>query len=121
MTERRSAEPLALARAALSAAADKKAEKLLLLDLRSLSSFADYFVICTGGSERQLRAIADGVDEALRKEFGIHPQSVSGITGGGWALMDFSSVIVHIFLPSQRDYYNLEALWQKAPVVLRMQ
>ena len=116
-----SVDALALARLAVAAAADKKAENLLLLDLRTLSTVADYFVICSGGSERQLRAIADGIDEALGKSHQLSPKSITGTAGGGWVLMDYTDVIVHIFLPSQRAYYNLEALWQKAPVLLRMQ
>jgi ribosome-associated protein len=111
MTENVSAEALVLARAIVAAASEKKAENIVLLDLRALSTVADYFVICSGGSERQLKAIADGIDE----------MSVSGASGGGWVLMDYTDVVVHIFLPSQRTYYNLEALWQKAPVLLRLQ
>jgi ribosome-associated protein len=121
MTDTVSVEALTLARAIVSAAADKKAENLVLLDLRALSTVADYFVICSGGSERQLRAIADGIDEAIGKEHRAKPTSVTGTAGGGWVLMDYSAVVVHIFLPSQRAYYNLEALWQKAPVLLRVQ
>lgn len=114
-------ESLAIARAAVSAAADKKAENIVLLDLRGISSVADYFVVCSGNSERQLRAIADGVDEGLQKQMSKSPRHVEGLSGGGWVLVDYGDVIVHIFSPSLRAYYNLEALWSKAPVLLRMQ
>ena len=121
MTENVSVEALVLARAIVDAAAEKKAEDIVLLDLRALSTVADYFVICSGGSERQLKAIADSIDEQIGKSTGYGPKSVSGASGGGWVLMDYIDVVVHIFLPSQREYYNLESLWQKAPVLLRMQ
>jgi len=121
MTENVSAEALVLARAIVAAASEKKAENIVLLDLRALSTVADYFVICSGGSERQLKAIADGIDEMIGKSTGRGPKSVSGASGGGWVLMDYTDVVVHIFLPSQRTYYNLEALWQKAPLLLRLQ
>ena len=85
------------------------------------STISDYFVICSGGSERQLRAIADGLDEVMDKTHGVTRRALRGAAGGGgWVLVDFGSVIVHVFLPSQRQYYNLEALWQEAPVLLRM-
>ncbi len=121
MTDVAPVDALTLAHATAAAAADKKAENILLLDLKTLSTVADYFVICSGGSERQLRAIAEGIDDAMGKTYRLSPRSISGISGGGWVLMDFTDVIVHIFLPTQRNYYNLEMLWQQAPVLLRMQ
>jgi len=114
-------DTLAIARAAVSAAADKKADNIVLLDLRGLSSVADYFVVCSGGSERQLRAIADGVGEGIQKNLSISPRHIEGLSGGGWVLVDYGDVIVHIFSPSLRTYYSLETLWAKAPVLLRMQ
>jgi ribosome-associated protein len=106
---------------AVDAAADKKAENILLLDLRELSMVADYFVICSGSNDRQLRAIADGIDDVLRKEQKIRPHHVEGSDVGGWVLMDYGDLIIHIFAPSHRAHYNLESLWAKAPVLLRMQ
>jgi ribosome-associated protein len=120
MTEASKVDGLTLARAAVAAAADKKAENIVLLDLRALSTVADYFVICSGNSERQLRAIADGIDEAIGREYSISPRPISGSTAGGWVLVDYAAVVVHVLLPSQRAYYNLEALWAKAPVLVRM-
>jgi ribosome-associated protein len=121
MTDVASVDALTLAHAAAAAAADKKAENILVLDLKNLSTVADYFVICSGGSERQLRAIAEGIDDSLGKAHRISPKSITGISGGGWVLLDFTDVIVHVFLPSQRNYYNLEMLWQQAPILLHMQ
>ena len=114
-------DSLALARAVVTAAADKKAENVLLLDLRTLSSVADYFVVCSGASERQLRAIADNVGEEVHQHLHERPHHVEGLTAGGWVLMDYGDVIVHVFSPTTRAYYNLEGLWAKAPVLLRMQ
>ncbi|MCS7325131.1 MAG: ribosome silencing factor [Anaerolineae bacterium] len=111
---------LDLARAIVAAAADKKAENIVLLDLRKLASFADYFVICSGASERQLRGIAEAIEEKVGPQFGA-PRRIEGIGSGGWVLMDYGDVIVHIFSPSSRAYYNLESLWSKAPVLLRVQ
>ena len=114
-------QALTLARLAVDAAADKKANNILLLDLHDLSMVADYFVICSGTNDRQLRAIADGIDDTLRKEHKAKPHHVEGSTVGGWMLMDYGDLIIHIFTPSHRTHYNLEALWAKAPVLLRMQ
>jgi ribosome-associated protein len=114
-------DSLMLARAVITAAAEKKAENILLLYLRNLSSVADYFVVCSGSSERQLRAIAEAIEEYVYKEYRVDVHHVEGLNGSGWILLDYRDVVVHIFLPSQRSYYNLEGLWAKAPVLLRMQ
>jgi ribosome-associated protein len=115
------ADSLAFARSAVTAAADKKANNILLLDLRGLSSLADFFVICSGVSERQLRAIADAIADGLQRDFDVRPHHSEGMLGGGWILLDYGDLVVHIFAPSLRAYYNLESLWSKAPVLLRMQ
>ena len=112
-------DALTLARSIVAAAADKKAENIVLLDLRGISTFTDYFVVCSGMSERQLRAIADNIQEKIAPEFG-EPRHVEGLNGSGWILMDYGDVVAHIFLPSLRSHYNLEALWAKAPTLLRM-
>ena len=112
---------LTLARLAVDAAADKKAENILLLDLRELSMVADYFVICSGSNDRQLRSIAGGIEDKLRDAHKVRPHHVEGSDVGGWMLMDYGDLIIHIFAPSHRAHYNLEALWAKAPVLLRMQ
>ncbi len=111
---------LAQARRVVELAEDKKASDIVLLDVRALTSLADYFVICSGGSERQLGAIADGIAEGL-KEDGVLPLGREGGAGAHWVLLDFGAVIVHVFAPPERDYYQLEKLWSDAPVLLRVQ
>jgi ribosome-associated protein len=112
--------PLEIARRIVDAAEDKKAADIVLLDVTALTSMADYFVVCSGGSERQLGAIADGVSEKLRDE-GVRPIGREGGAGSHWTLLDFGSVIVHVFAPPERDYYQLERLWSKAKTIIRVQ
>jgi ribosome-associated protein len=111
---------LEVARKIVDAAEDKKAADILLLDVSELTSMADYFVICSGGSERQLGAIGDGITEKLREE-GVRPIGREGGSNSHWTLLDFGAVIVHIFAPQERDYYQLERHWSKAKTVLRVQ
>jgi ribosome-associated protein len=85
-----------------------------------MTTLADYFVICSGQSERQLGAIVDGIDSALRDE-GIKPIGREGSSGAHWMLIDFGSVIVHVMAPPERDYYQLEKLWADAPLLVRLQ
>jgi ribosome-associated protein len=112
--------PLEIARRAVALAEDKKAADIVLLDLAALTTLADYFVICSGGSERQLDAIADGIVEGLREE-GVRPIGREGTSASHWVLLDFGSVIVHVFTPPDRDYYQLERHWSEAKTVLRVQ
>jgi len=104
----------------VGAASDKQATDILLLDIHKVCSFADYFVICTGDSDRQIRAIYDEVEHALKRE-GILPHHCEGTLDSGWLLLDFRDVIVHIFASSEREYYQLDKLWSKAIPVLRIQ
>ena len=92
-----------------------------MLDIRQVSLLADYFVICSGASERQLRAIVDEVLEKVKKEEGVVPLNVEGVPSSGWVLVDYGGVIVHIFAPSLREYYSLEKLWSEATMVVRVQ
>jgi len=112
--------PLDLARQIVELAEDKKAAEIVLLDLAELTTLADYFVICSGGSERQLDAIADGVIEGLRKE-GVRPIGREGTPDSHWVLLDYGSVIVHVFTPPERDFYQLEKHWSAAKTILRVQ
>ena len=111
---------LAMARRVVDVAADKKASDVILLQVSALTSLADYFVICSGGSERQIDAIADAIVEGLRAE-GIRPIGREGAAASHWVLLDYGSVIVHAFTPPERDYYQLERHWSGARTVLRVQ
>jgi ribosome-associated protein len=111
---------LEVARKAVDVAEDKKAADIVLLDLAGVTTMADYFVICSGGSERQIQAIADGIVDALRAE-GLRPIGREGEAASHWILVDFGSVIVHVFTPPERDYYELEKHWSAARTILRVQ
>lgn len=109
-----------LARSVVSTLEDKKGEDILLLDIQHISSFADYFVLCNGTSDRMLDALADAVMESVKKEHGLNA-SVEGKPEDGWLVVDLGDVVVHLFSPDQRDYYDLEKLWDKGKVLLRLQ
>ena len=96
-------------------ALDKKAQDVVALDLRGVSAFTDGFVICSGTSDRQAKAIHDAIHFGLKKEHGLLPRRVEGVTESRWILMDYLDVIVHIFVPETRDFYRLEALWGDVP------
>jgi ribosome-associated protein len=98
---------------AVSAALDKKAEQVHVLDLRNGSAFTDFFVIATGNNIRQVQAIADGIEETLKKT-GIRPALVEGYSRAEWILLDYFDFIVHVFTPATRDFYALERLWGDA-------
>jgi ribosome-associated protein len=101
-------------RLVVEAALDVKAEDVVALDLRELSSVADAFVVCTGRSDRQVRAIAEAIEKAA-KAAGVPPLGVEGQTEGRWVLIDLDDVIVHVFQPEARAYYDIERLWSDAP------
>jgi ribosome-associated protein len=111
---------LELARRIVELAEDKKAADIVLLDIREQTTMADYFVICSGGSERQLGAIADGIVQALRGE-GFRPIGREGRSASHWMLLDFGAVIVHVFTPPERDFYQLERHWAAGRTILRLQ
>jgi len=109
-----------MARRVVEAAANKQASNIVLLDARKVCSFADYFVICSGDSERQISAIYNEVGHKLKQE-GILPHHSEGTIDSGWLLLDFGDIIVHIFSLFEREYYQLDELWSKAVPVLRIQ
>jgi len=110
---KRGLTPLQLARLLRGAAVDKKAWDTVVIDVRDKTSIADYFVVCEGETDRQVRAIADGMVEAAKvKE--LRPLAVDGYDDATWILIDFDSVLVHVFLPGERSYYDLESLWASA-------
>ena len=113
-------EPAQLARKAVEAASEKQASDVVLLDMRKVCTFADYFVICSGDSHRQLEAICEEIDKELKKG-GITLRRREGTTDSGWILMDFGDVVIHIFAVPQREYYRLEKLWSKATPLIRIQ
>ena len=97
-------------------AADKKAIEIVELDLRGVLGYTDYFVVCTGNTERQTKAIHDGILRGLKDEYSLSPRRVEGLSQARWILMDYLDVVVHIFTPETREYYRLEALWGEAPM-----
>jgi ribosome-associated protein len=111
--------PRALADIVIDAAGDKKAEDILVLNVADLTTIADLFVICTGRGERQVQAIAEAVKERAT-EAGRAPFGIEGFNTGRWVLIDLGDVIVHAFVPEERQLYRLERLWGDAPVVLRI-
>jgi ribosome-associated protein len=113
-----SVEATTLARLAVDVAEDRQATDIVMLDLRKLNTIADYFVVCSGDNERQLRAILDAIHERIQTELGREAR-IEGTPGTGWILLDYGDVVVHIFSIPLRDYYRIERLWSKAtPVVV---
>ena len=96
-------------------AEDKKAEDIVVLDLREISSFTDFFVICSGISEPHLKAISSGIREGLRERACLSPLASEGSVASQWLVMDYSDVLVHIFHQKKREFYALESLWSDAP------
>jgi ribosome-associated protein len=99
------------------AAEAKKATDIKVLDLTGITSFADYFVICTGANQRQIQAISDEVNLQLKRQNGELPISVEGYNQAEWILADYGDLLVHIFSPKAREYYDLERLWRSAKTV----
>lgn len=109
-----------LARQIVEIASDRKAEDIVMLDISKVSIIADYFVICTGTSDRHVRAIAKDIDEKLGHEK-VNPLNIEGMAEAKWVLVDYGSVLVHVFDTSTREYYRLEQLWSEAKPVLVVQ
>ena len=100
--------------AAVRVAQDKKAENIVVLDLRQAGGFTDYFVICTGNNARQVHAVADGIESALKNDLGERPALAEGVGKSEWILLDYFNFVVHIFSPECRAFYGLERLWGTA-------
>lgn len=96
-------------------ASDVKAQDLVELDLRGILGYTDYFVVCSGNTDRQTKAIHDRVYEGMKKDHGLLPRRVEGLPEARWILMDYLDVVVHVFTPEARDFYRLETLWGEAP------
>ena len=114
-------DPLALAHKIVDVAADRQASDIVLLDLRQLSSLADYFVIASGNSERQLEALDRQIVDQVFEELHVRPRQREGLSGSGWVLLDYGDVVVHLFGVTERDFYRLEDFWSQAPTVVRVQ
>ncbi|MBM3924843.1 MAG: ribosome silencing factor [SAR202 cluster bacterium] len=112
--------PSEIARKLVDIASDVQAEDIVLLDISKISVFADYFVILSAESDRQIRAIHEEMEMRLKKDDGVRLKHYEGTAESGWLLLDFGNVIVHIFSPEQREFYGLEQVWSKASQVLRV-
>ena len=97
-------------------ASDVKAIDVVELDLRGVLGYTDYFVICSGNTDRQTKAIHDAIHQGMKSDHGRLPRRVEGLPQGRWILMDYLDVVVHVFTPDTREYYRLEQLWGEAPV-----
>lgn len=109
-------EGLEAAKCAALAALDKKAEDVVILDVRGLTGYADYFVIASGTSDRQVSAIADGIEDNMKKA-GHRAIGIEGYNRGHWVLMDYADLVVHVFYEEARAFYDIEGLWADAPRV----
>ena len=104
-------------RLAIECAAEKKAEKMVVLDLRPIASFTEFFVICSGQNQRQVQAIADEISEQLKKQLKQSPVRIEGYNSAEWVLLDYGDFVFHIFDKDARDFYDLERLWRDAAKV----
>lgn len=115
-------DSLELARHIVDVVEDRKAEDILLLDLRPDNIIADFFVLCTGDNDRHLRALSEIVRQDVKDNYSLIPYSAEGKAENGWVVMDYGDVVVHIFAQEEREYYALEELWDAASkVMLRIQ
>lgn len=116
-----SLEAQELARRIVEIASDKLATDIVLLDIREIGSFADYFVVASTASERQMQAVVRDLEQTLRNDDGVRPSRVEGESSSGWVLLDYGDVVVHLFSAEQRSFYRLEELWSAAVPLVRMQ
>jgi ribosome-associated protein len=107
--------PERLATTIAAHAADRKAIDIAALDLREVAGYTDFFVVCSGNTDRQTKAIHDAIHMGLKKDHGLLPRRVEGVSEARWILMDYLDVVVHIFTPDTRDFYRLESLWGEVP------
>jgi ribosome-associated protein len=107
--------PDEIAAAVAGYASDRKALDIVQMDLRGMIAYTDSFVVCTGRTDRQAKAIHDAIHEGMKAEHGLLPQRVEGVSDARWILLDYLDVVVHVFTPEMREYYRLEQLWGEAP------
>jgi len=111
---------LEIARTIVNALEEKKGENITIIDIEEIADFAEYFVICSGTSNRMIQSLLDSAKDVVKKEHKISAR-IEGTSQDGWMLADFGDVILHVFSPAQRDYYRLEELWSKGKVLLHLQ
>lgn len=104
----------------MNALEEKKGENILLLDLHEIADFTDYFIICSGTSDRMLDALAQSVSDEARNKFKIHSK-IEGVGSDGWLVVDLGDIVVHMFSQEQRNYYQLEQLWERAKTLVHLQ
>lgn len=109
-----------ITRLVIEALEEKKAENIVLIDIHEIASFTDYFVICSGSSDRMIDSLADAVLEAAKHKADLLGKK-EGQASSGWVLVDLGDIVVHLFSPDQRDYYRLEQLWEKGKILLHVQ
>ena len=107
--------PLEQAQRIADLAQDKLARDVTILDMRPVCSYTDFFVICTGNTDRQAKAIHDGIHEGMKKDHGILPRRAEGVSEARWILLDYLDIVVHVFTPETREFYGLERLWGEVP------
>lgn len=112
---------LDLAHVLVDTIVDKKGSDILLLDIRDHAVFADYFLICDGENERQLKALAENVVLNAKQGAQVTAMGIEGEPASGWVLVDFGDLVVHLFSPEKRDYYRLEDIWDQARIVMHIQ
>ena len=116
MNEPAALTPADMVRAIARYASDRKALEIVQLDLRGIIGYTDFFLICSGRSGRQVKAIHDGIHQGMKGDHHLLPERVEGLAEARWVLMDYLDVIVHVFTPDARSYYRLEQLWGEAPM-----
>ncbi|HEX3873326.1 MAG TPA: ribosome silencing factor [Solirubrobacteraceae bacterium] len=104
-----------LARTIVAYADDKKAIDIVALDLRGVLDYTDFFIVCSGNTERQVKSIHDGIQIGMKNDHAVLPRRVEGLREAGWVLLDYLDVVVHLFTPEIRDFYSLERLWGEVP------
>ena len=109
-----------IARSIIETLEDKKGENIVLLDIHDISSFADYFIICSATSTRMLTSLSEAVSETAKNQFALHSK-IEGQSTDGWQVVDLGDIVVHLFSEDQRDYYQLEQLWENSKVLVRLQ
>jgi ribosome-associated protein len=108
-------DPEQTTKLAAAFAAEKKAIDMVALDLRGVAGYTDFFIICQGNTDRQAKAIHDGVHLGMKKAAGVFPRRVEGVSEARWILMDYLDVVVHVFTPETREFYRLDQLWGEVP------